>query len=81
MKVVLLDPKLTIGNDPLAEKFCEILESELLEYVGVEHISTTMSLHSVTIQRDDLIIVFNTKKDQEYSQNIQDFLLDSVTWT
>ncbi|OXL85838.1 hypothetical protein BCV73_24240 [Paenibacillus sp. SSG-1] len=69
MGAVLLSPNLTIGNDTLTDTFYYLLRSELEDYVDVRSLKTTMHLHEISLQTDDVLVIFNNQS-QEYSENI-----------
>ncbi|GIP12434.1 hypothetical protein J1TS5_46040 [Paenibacillus macerans] len=69
MGAVLINPNLTIGDDTLADTFYYLLRSELEDYIDVRSLKTAMHLHEVSLQSDDVLIIFNNQ-GQEYSENI-----------
>ncbi|MCP1186038.1 TIR domain-containing protein [Paenibacillus sp. 1781tsa1] len=69
MSVILIHPNLTIGNDTVAESFYHVLRTELEEHTDVRGLKTAMHLHSVSIQSDEVLIIFN-KQTEDYSQNV-----------
>lgn len=69
MSAVIINPKLTIGNDPVAEALYETLHKELDEYVNVCSLKSATHFQTTTLQSDDVIVIFN-KENEEYSENI-----------
>jgi len=70
MCVVIINPKLTIGSDLVAKAFHDTFRNELEEYTDVRCLKTTMHLHTTSIQPDEVVVIFNNKYDQEYSENV-----------
>ncbi|MBY0010811.1 SLOG domain-containing protein [Paenibacillus typhae] len=77
MSVVLINPILTIGEDPVAEVFYQTLRTELEEYTDVRSLKTAMHLHSASIQPEEVLVIFNNK-DNNYSENILAFLRQAI---
>lgn len=73
MGAVLINPILTIGDDPVADDFYHIVRSELEEYTDVRSLKTAMHLHSTSLQSDEVLVIFN-KQNDEYSENVLQLL-------
>lgn len=70
MGAVIIHPKLTLGdNNSVAETFYETFRNELEEHIDVRSFKTMMHLHTATLLREEVVIIFN-REDQDYSENI-----------
>lgn len=69
MSVTIINPMLTIGEDQVAEAFYDTFRVELEEYTDVRCLKSAMHLHTVSLQSDDMIVIFNND-NEEYSENV-----------
>jgi hypothetical protein len=76
MPVYLVDPKMTIGQNPLAEAFFNGCLQELNEHIQVISIRNTMVLSQIQLTKDDVLVFFN-KIAQEYSMELLSLLDDA----
>ncbi|MGG3882423.1 TIR domain-containing protein [Brevibacillus panacihumi] len=69
MGAVIIHPKLTLGDNAVADAFYETFRNELEEHTDVRNLKTMMHLHTATLQSDELVVIFN-REDQDYSENV-----------
>lgn len=69
MSAVIIHPKLTLGENAVAETFYETFRNELEEHTDVRNFKTAMHLHNTEINADEVVVIFN-RGDQEYSENV-----------
>lgn len=77
MRVITILPNLTVGEDKTASLFHLYYEKELKEYVDIRQIVSKTSLFRTELSSGDLIVLF-FRNDDQYSTEIQDFLVDAL---
>ncbi len=80
MSVTIIDPKLTIGKNTVAEQFYETFLDELEKYTSVTVLKNVMSLHTTELQADSVVVIFN-RGDQEYSENVLSVLRQALEFS
>lgn len=80
MKVYICRPELTIESNENAQKFYQSATDRLKEYVEITEIVTEARLGEIALEldRNTIIIFFNTKKEKEYSAKVKVFLEKAV---
>lgn len=77
MRVITIHPNLTAGEDETASLFHLHYEKELKEHVDMRPIVSKAGLFRTELSSNDLIVLF-FRNDDQYSDEIQNFLEDAL---
>lgn len=76
MKVYFIHPRLTIGDNSIAENFFDICSKEMKEHIEVVEIPTEEVLLNAEVSQEDNIIFFN-RSDQSYNVSFIRLLVEA----